>query len=66
MSEKDRLQEELAEALEHTDQHPVTPEEYEIPEDILLKMYEKMRKSASITQMWIEEQNKIWGTNEKI
>lgn len=64
MENDDTLQEQLAEALEHTDQHPVTKEEdYEIPEDVLLLMelQEKMRKSQASFDEYMKRQDEIWG-----
>lgn len=63
MSDNDKLQEQLAEALEHNEDHPVAKEEYEIPEDVLLMMeiQNKIRKSQASFNAYLEEQAKIWG-----
>lgn len=64
MSDNDKLQEQLAEALEHHEDHPVTKEEdYEIPEDVLLLMelQEKMRKSKASFDEYMKRQDEIWG-----
>lgn len=57
---KEISQEDLEEALEHHEDHPVTQEEFEIDEEWIRKMYEQLHKSASV--VWKEEQNKIWRT----
>jgi hypothetical protein len=63
--ESDKLQEQLAEAYEHNQDHPVVEEEYEIPEDMLKRLYDKMRKSQEMSREYIAAQNKLWGiTNE--
>lgn len=66
MSDNDKLQEQLAEALEHTDQHPVTKEEdFEIPEDVLcmMKIQELIRKSQASFDEYMKRQQEIWGIN---
>ena len=48
--------------------HKESPQEYEIPEDILEKtlksLYEKMRKSQETTEKYIAAQNKLWGIKD--
>jgi len=66
MSDNDKLQEELEEALEHDADHPVNKEEYEIPEDVLLGMHlkqlqDKFRRSQVAFENYMAEQDKIWG-----
>lgn len=55
------IQDQLEEAYEHDKDHPVTREEYEIPEETLKSLYEKMRKSQEMSQRYIAAQNKLWG-----
>jgi len=47
--------------LEHGIDHPTTTEIPEFEPEWVKKLYEKLNKSASITNQWIEEQNKLWG-----
>lgn len=63
MSDNDKLQEQLAEALEHHEDHPVIQEEYEIPEDVLLmmEMQNKIRKSKASFDEYMKRQQEIWG-----
>ena len=64
MSDNDKLQEQLAEALEHHEDHPVAKEEdYEIPEDVLLMMHVQnlIRKSKLAHEEYLKKQAEIWG-----
>lgn len=54
---KEISQDELAEALEHTDQHPVNPEEFELDEEWIRRLYEKLNKSASIIEKAEQNEN---------
>lgn len=70
MENNDTLQDQLAEALEHNEDHPVTQEEYEIPEHILFEMHlkqlaEKFRKSALLAEHYVKQQEEIWGTADE-
>jgi len=66
MSNNDKLQEDLAEALEHNEDHPVTQEEFEIPEHELMAMHlkqlqDKFRRSQALFENYMAEYDKIWG-----
>lgn len=62
--DNDKLQEQLAEAYEHNEDHPVTKEEFEIDEITLKNLYDKMRRSQEMSRQYIAAQNKLWGIKE--
>jgi hypothetical protein len=48
------------EDLEHGQDHPITTEIPEFEPEWVKKLYEKLNKSAEITNKWIQDQNSLW------
>jgi hypothetical protein len=53
------------EDLEHGQDHPTTTEIPEFDEMWIKSLYEKLNKSASLTDQWLKEQDIIWGTSNE-
>jgi len=51
--------------LEHGQDHPATTEIPEFDEIWIKNLYEKLNKSASLTDQSLKEQNRIWGAGDE-